>query len=464
MIKKFLSQDFKEKLYSITFARNIYFLSVLFFSSILMKLGYLYSGTKIFMDGFRIINEESYFNSKKTSIESIIEYNLFKYFNRLLGNYVLSNDGNLILKSYQYSKYAKNIRKEFSHYDLMHRASLKYPRKNDYAERQGDLIILKKYNELTEEKGVIYISYTEGLGRFAALYDIVRLADNYQFVFEPSWWGYQNAFFLLYLGINTDIVIECPYEKDYKFIKLLNHNFNPSKLGFGDWVDDEKFNVRKKEKKLYDIVMVGNWGKVKRHEVLFSAVKKMEYKPYIVLIGYPAFKRTKKDIMKEAAKHNVTKFCTVYENISPDQVALILSQAKVNVLLSKGEGANRGIYEGMFCGNVVVVYKENKGVNIKNINENTGYLARDNELPKILETAIKNYEKFNPRKWAQKHTGYKNATEKLNAQLKTISVRKGRPWTQDIVPKKNLPNLVYGNNNDRVNFEDEFKRISNFLF
>jgi len=32
----------------------------------------------------------------------------------------------------------------------------------------------------------------------------------------------------------------------------------------------------------------------------------------------------------------------------------LLRKSKINVLLSKGEGANRGIYEGLFSGNVIV--------------------------------------------------------------------------------------------------------------
>ena len=463
MVSKVISQDMKEKMFNIIVVRNMYFIFVLIVSKTLLKLGYHFYGPKIFMEGFRIIYEESYFKTKKSTFDTMIKKRFNKHFKNLVKNYVFTPDGNLILKSYQESKIGYKIRKKFLSYDSMHRASMKFPRKNDYAERQGDLIILKKYNKNNNEKGVIYISYTEGIGRFAALYDIDKLASKYQFVFEPSWWGYQNALLLLYYGINTDIVIECPYFKDKEFIKYLNYNFHQSELGFGDWVDDDKFNTKKYKEKDFDIVMVGNWGKVKRHEVLFKAVKKMTSKPKIALIGYPAFQRTKMDIVKEAKRHGIDEICTFYEKIPPSEVADILSRTKVNVLLSKGEGANRGIYEGMFCGNVVVVYKNNKGVNLNNINQNTGYLSGEDELPQILETAIRNYEKFDTRKWAEENTGYKKATKILNTQLKKITLQKGYLWTENIVSKKNLPNLVYAKESDRKYFESEYMRISKYL-
>lgn len=426
-------------------------------------MGFIFTGSKIFMDSFRVIREESYFKIMKTQIDVLVEKSFNGYFNYLVEKFVFSPEGNLILKSFKKSRYAKKIRKKFSFFDVMHRTSIKYPRENDYVERQGDLIILKKTNLQNNEKGVIYICYTEALGRFAALYDIEKLAIEYQFVFEPSWWGYQNAFFLLFHGLDTEVVIECPYFKDYDFIKKLNRNFHASHLGFGDWVDDENFTTKNNRKKIFDIVMVGNWSKVKRHEVLFRAVSLMRFKPKIALIGYPAFDRTKEDVWKEAIKHKVNDLCVFFENIPPREVAEVLSKSKINVLLSIGEGANRGIYEGMFCGNVVVVYRFNKGVNLSNINDKTGYLATDEELPDVLETAIRNYENFDTRKWALENTGYRVATKILNTHLKKIALDRGYEWNHDIVCKKNLPNAVYASEKYRLILQKEYKRISNYL-
>jgi hypothetical protein len=156
--------------------------------------------------------------------------------------------------------------------------------------------------------------------------------------------------------------------------------------------------------------------------------------------------------------------CEFFENISPEEVAKVLRHSKVNVLLSKGEGANRGIYEGMFCGNVIVVYNRIRGVNLTNINEYTGFTATEENLHEILDYAIKNYKHFDTRGWALSNTGYANATARLNAQLKDISTSKGYNWTCDIVSKKNFPNLMYAKDDDRSEMLTEYLNIRDFLF
>jgi glycosyltransferase involved in cell wall biosynthesis len=209
--------------------------------------------------------------------------------------------------------------------------------------------------------------------------------------------------------------------------------------------------------------MVGNWGKGKRHASLFQAVAQMEIKPRIALIGYPLFGRTQQDVMAEASRSGVLHLCTFYEKIPPEKVAQILSQSKINVLLSLAEGANRGIYEGMFCGNVIVVFEKIKGVNLHNINPQTGYLATDKNLPMVLTSAIKNFYKFDTRKWALANIGYINSTQKLNNILKDKTITSGCSWGSDIVPKKNVPNLRYTSGNDRLAFQNEFKNLAKFL-
>jgi glycosyltransferase involved in cell wall biosynthesis len=412
---------------------------------------------------YRIERGKPYLYSIK---ENIFDNYISKIFNNLfndLKEMVTNSEKKYILiEQYQKNKKAKYIQQNFSKFALLNKVSLKYPRENDFKERQGDLIILKKADIENNEKGVIYITYTESIGKFAALYDIKQLATQYQFVFEPSWWGYQNINIMLFFGIDTNIVVECPYINDYKFLRSLNKNFSPIRTGFGDWVDYKCFKNGSKEEKIYDIVMVGNWSKIKRHKILFKAMKYMNKKPKVVLIGYPSFGRTIKDIIKEAEYYNVKEYVTFFENIKAEEVGKILRKSKVNLLLSSGEGANRGIYEGLFSGNVVVVYKHNKGVNLEQI-KNVGFCSDDEELPMVLENAIKKYSNYNTREWALKNTGYENSTKLLNNHLKELAIKSGFNWENDIVYKINRPNVLYADEKDRINLKEEYIRLSAFL-
>jgi glycosyltransferase involved in cell wall biosynthesis len=326
-------------------------------------------------------------------------------------------------------------------------------------------MILKAWNPDNNEKGVIALHYTESLAKFASLYNLQKISKHYRIVLEPSWWGYQNVYFLFYLYLSTDIIIQCPDQDDYEFINKINNNFNATRIGAGDWVDEKLFCDGKNQNKLYDIVMVGNWSKIKRHEVLFDAISKNnEIRKFkIALIGYPSHGRTKNDIINEAEKYGIYNNITIYENINVDNVADVLRKSKLNVLLSKGEGANRGIYEGMFSGNVIVLYNRNRGVNKLNINEETGVLSSEQELPDILYKCVKGYNKYNTADWANNNIGAINSSKNMNEIIKNIAISKGEEWTTDIAYKMNKPNNLYYKNSDRIKLEFEYNNLINYL-
>lgn len=448
---------------------SIFFKVILAYSNLVLvvllsKLKKEYQGAKFFCRVYRYIYNENDKNRKVFNLEKILYRHYQKFFETFISDLVYPE--NKIYKSYLKSVEAKKIQKYFSQLDQSYYVSLKYPRKNDYPQRQGDLMILKCFNHSNQEKGVLLIQYTESFAKFAAVYDLDKIAQRYQIILEPSWWGYQNVNFLFFYKLPTEVIIQCPYHKDYSFIKKLDHNFYPVKIGAGDWVDPETFGILKPNEKKYDIVMVGNWSKIKRHKILFQSLSKLEnsqdYK--IALIGYPSHGRTMADVKEEAKLFNLDKRITFFERIKPSQVSQILSESKLNLLLSLGEGANRGIYEGLFCGNVLIVYKYNRGVNRTIINEHTGFLADDNELPYIIEKAIDMYNGYDTANWARKNTGYRNSSKKLNEILKKITQINNRAWTTNLVEKKNMPNGLYANENGRLKLLPEYEKISACLY
>lgn len=416
-----------------------------------------YYGVSLFCFNYRQLYNYDNKNDTPLTKLAVKHYQMFLHF--IIKKYVSSKKELYI--SFLRSKGAKGIRKYFYHLDDEYLLRMKYPRKNDFIERQGDLMILKPYCPNTQEKGVIIIHFTEVLAKFAAIFNLMKIAEKYRIILEPSWWGYQNPYFLFYLCLPTDIVIECPFEKDFEFISNLKRNFYPIRLGAGDWVNHELFVDGKNEPKKFDLVMVGNWSKIKRHIVLFGAVEKMSHKEKIriALIGYSSHNRTKKDIMKEAEKFNLAQQITIFEDINAVEVAELLRKSKVNLLLSKGEGANRGIFEGLFSGNVLVVYKYNKGVNKSIINNNTGYLAADDELCYVLRKAINDYYNFSTGKWARNNTGYMESTNILNEMLKKIALENNEVWASDIVPKKNQPNNLYAQEDDRIRLTQNYQYL-----
>src|SRR6266550_698872 len=172
---------------------------------------------------------------------------------------------------------ARALRQQYGSFPLEHRLRLRFPNDDD-AERQGDLIILKPYNEATGERGVIMLMYSEAILATAAIYDLGAPASRYMFVIEPSWWGYQDARFLLYLGSDLDVLIQSPRRADFEFVADLETNLVPVRVGAGEWGDPSVFRPRAVgQEATYDVVMVAAWDPLKRHEVFFRAAVRFKH-------------------------------------------------------------------------------------------------------------------------------------------------------------------------------------------
>lgn len=386
-----------------------------------------------------------------------------KFICSFLAEHVVGQAGNRVLGSYITSPEAAAIKATFNEFGLEHMVRMKYPKSNDDPERQGDLMVLKPCLGPTE-KGILFIQYDEGVKRFAALFDIVRLARDYRFVIEPSTCGYQNPMFFLCYGLPTEVVLESQYVKDFNYIASLGNNFHPIRLGAGDWADPDKFSDSIAEEKEYDLVMIANWLKWKRHELLFSALAQIRGDiRKIAVIGYPIDGRTVDDVQQECRKHGVEDLVVFYNRISHSEVSEIIRKSKIGILLSREEGANRGIYECFFSGVPVILTDSNRGVNRDHLNEWTGRLAADHELPKVIKSMVCSYEQYRTRDWAVKNTGYRNSTRKLNDFIRDMALAAGESWTQGIFPKHNSPHARYKEQRDREAADSTFVDLQRYL-
>jgi len=373
---------------------------------------------------------------------------------------------NELLREFSSSPEAQRIRHEFAGFPLADRVRMRYPRPNDDPERQGDLMVLKAYDEATGEKGVLYVMYSESIRRFPALFDLPRLASRYMLVLEPSWWGYQDAEFLLYLGADLDVVVLAQCRPDFEFIRDLQTNLVPARLGAGDWIDPDRFHPKASRDRAYDLVMVSGWNVLKRHTLLFRTLRKLKQEHgrvlSVALIGYPQhWTRTK--IEKLMRRYDVQEQCTVFENIPHDEVARVVGDAKAYVLLSRREGANRGLYESLFCGTPVIVYRHHRGVNLDHVTKDVGRLADDEELAGVILSVVDGWEQFRPREWALANTGWVTSTRLLNRTLEGIARQRDLPWTTDIVGHKNAPNLKYAEAGVYRRFGPEYERLQQYL-
>jgi len=296
------------------------------------------------------------------------------------------------------------------------------------------------------------------------MYDVERLASEYRIVVEPSAWGYQQARMYLLRGLDTDVVVESQYLQDYNYIKQLGGSLRPIRLGAGDWVDPNLFASGRETEKKYDIVMVANWLKWKRHKLLFQAMRQIgQNMGKVALVGYPIEGRTSNEILALAKRYDVEEKVDLYENIQASEVAGILRSAKAGIMLSKKEGANRGIYECWFSDIPVILTSSNIGVNRDHINKETGVLAADQELAEAIRNVCRQHAEYQPRAWAMNNTGWENSSRRLNDFLRELSLRQNQEWTQNIYSKKNAPAPLYIHENDRREADNEINTLKKYL-
>jgi glycosyltransferase involved in cell wall biosynthesis len=369
------------------------------------------------------------------------------------------------LASFLETREARMLRSRFDAWPDHHRVRMRQPN-DENPQRQGDLILLKRYDRATGEKGVIMLKYTPALWRLPAMFDLAGLASRYAFVLEPSSWGYEDPGFFLYVGADMDVVVQSPWGRDYEFITQLESNLKGVRIGAGDWVDPQIFSSRAPARdRRFDIVAVSAWSALKRHEDLFraaAALKTGGRELQIALIGYP-IDWTQDKIRQLARKHGVEHLCTIYEAVPHSVVADVVGDSRLYVLMSRREGANRALYEALWCDTPVAVFDSHRGVNTDIVRGEVGTLYDADGLPAAIARVLDQPDRYHARQWAERNTGYRNSTAALNAVLKQLSEMRGLPWTEDIAEKINTPDMLYANPVDVERFAEEYESLRPFL-
>lgn len=328
---------------------------------------------------------------------------------------------------------AAALRRRFAGYPPADRVRLRTPRPDAPARRQGDLVVLKRHDPASGEPGVLYVTYNHGIEWLPRLYDLAQLAGRYILVLEPSTWGYMDPGFLPYLGHDLDVIVQAQNPHDHEFIASLGSNLVPVRLGAGDWVDPALFTPRPRDEREHDIVAIGAWDALKRHDVIFRAVARLRAQGRgvtLLLIGYD-MGWSRESVERLARRHGLREGVTWLDRVPYADVARAVAGSRVGVLMSRREGANRGIYECWMADTPTVVYRHHRGVNLEQITPANGLLADDDELAGALASVLDHPARFEPRAWALEHTGCHVATRILNGVAAGLARKRGQPWTRD---------------------------------
>jgi glycosyltransferase involved in cell wall biosynthesis len=313
----------------------------------------------------------------------------------------------------------------------------------------GRVLILKtpviRGNEVVE-KGALIVKFTETCGALYQLLDVHLLAEYFRVILEPSWVGYSLAELLVWCKLSPEkVVVLSPYEDDFEFLSRLDLNLVPIVLGPADWVDPETFKEAADSQKEYDSIYVANFDPLKRVDRYLRAVVrvtrlKSDFKAALVCARHGTARQEILDTIGWAQSRANVSFFT---GMRQKDLNELVNKAKVNVLASLREGANKGLAEGLFAGVPALLIAECACGNHRHINALTGRVVPDASLESALLWFSENYGDFSPREWAMKNISPSQSVRRLSETLREIEVGEGRAWTKDLYAKVNMPELDY---------------------
>jgi hypothetical protein len=301
-------------------------------------------------------------------------------------------------------------------------------------------------NDRVVEKGVLVLKNTERMDRFRRNLAMASLLEHYTLILEPSWSGYANPKLLAFCVFRDHpIVVMSPCRADHQFLERLNSNLRPVPTGASDWVDPRVFRPLDGQGKRFDAVMIARWTLLKRHHLLFRALKRIadpSYRVALVAANIPG-DTDRPTILSMIDEYRLASQIVVFEDLEPAGVNEILNQSKVNLLLSRQEGSNRSLFEGFFAGVPGLAFANNLGIPITHFTPLTGRLIAEHELPEALLYFREHWAEFDPRPWALANIAPEVTTARLNVVLSQLAQQRCEPWTRGIACKSNRPELCY---------------------
>lgn len=284
------------------------------------------------------------------------------------------------------------------------------------------------------EKGVLYSSFEYNWVRLAKHHDARAFLRQYTLVGQTSGSPPDFAPISYLAGLaDSPIFLGVSNLSDVTGLSHMRPVVEPITIMACDWVDPAGFQPRDRASRVIDVIMVANWLRLKRHWLLFDALRRMRRDLRVVLVGRNADGRTEQDLRREARAFGAMQELEIHTNIPNEAVRDLLCQARVSVLFSYREGSCVAPVESMFADTPVGMMQDAHVGSRAYINAQTGMLFhRFRSMTRQLESLLERGSEMAPREWALQHISCHRSNARLNDVLRTEAQRAGRPWTSDL--------------------------------
>jgi glycosyltransferase involved in cell wall biosynthesis len=283
------------------------------------------------------------------------------------------------------------------------------------------------------EAGVLYLSFEYNWLRILKSRLAGQLLRDFYVVGASSWSPPDYALLAsfgsssphpLFYGVSNDA--------DNDYLRGFEDCARPVPLLASDWNDPERFSISETVERDIDVIMVAHWGTFKQHWILFNALAKLPSNLKVVLIGRPADGRDELSLRNDARMLGVRQELEVFTDVPSTTVRSLLRRAKVSVLLSSREGSCVAVTEALYSNTPVIMLRGAHVGSIKYINEQTGLLSTASSLDGAIRDVLNQLHVFSPRQAIVSQSNCHKSTAALNAILKSYSLSRSAPWSQDI--------------------------------
>lgn len=296
--------------------------------------------------------------------------------------------------------------------------------------------ILKPASE--GERGVLFISFESQWQHLLRLgpQRLAALAERYQLVVAPTWSPPHSVTNYVFPRLHPG-ALPCTISnlEDLRIFPRLHPSYAPVKLFASSWVNASLYQPQPREKRDIDLVMVANFGRYKRHHVLFSALARMplSQRPKVTLIGQPHGQRTVQVLEREMHDYGVRDSITVRSRISDAEVVDLLGRSKAALITSLREGSCVAVVEAMMADTPIALLKGACIGSACFIQEQTGTFLDENRLHEELPAFIADAQRLTPRRrLLEQGVEHESSTRLLEAHLRALAVDRGEPWTRGL--------------------------------
>jgi Glycosyl transferases group 1 len=318
--------------------------------------------------------------------------------------------------------------------------------------------ILKPYLG-PNEKGVVFISFESQWVRLLGQKNVRDFADRYTVIVAPSSSPHNFINYVFPEAYPEPIFTLISNAHDLTVLPRVSSRLIVVPLYASHWVNPDLYQPLPKAARSYDLIMVASWGKVKRHQALFSALRSMPRDLRVLLVGQDQEARTADTIRELARWYGVADRFTILSNQRHAEVTKLLCQARSSVVLSKREGSCVVVAESLFADAPVALLQDALIGSRAFINEQTGRFLDERNLARELTDFIANADRYQPRAWAEANISCWRSSQILNDIVKQHALANGQTWTQDLAPLHWAPDPRVARPEDRERLASERSEI-----